>query len=319
MTSKHRRQRGSRTHGGGTHKNRRGAGHRGGRGKAGRSKHEFHNHEELGDKGFKPPNQRDFVEVKIQKLDEDAALLVADGLAEETDSGYRIDAREVVDTESAKDGVKVLGNGQVRQELEVIADAFTQSAVEMIVSAGGDAIEPEEEIKTGEKSDDIMDDYKEYLEEKRELVEQGDKLSSEEIDKILEVGLESTEIEPVYDLLLEQYDSVDELSVEDAVSLCHLKIISEEYSFDTSEVDYLLEEYFSDVSLSEEHFEEVSEGLPEHISISEIREILRDREESIREADKMAFDDDPEARDKLVSEAQKTYLYLVQDRLAAGV
>ena len=32
MTSKKRRQRGSRTHGGGTHKNRRGAGHRGGRG-----------------------------------------------------------------------------------------------------------------------------------------------------------------------------------------------------------------------------------------------------------------------------------------------
>ena len=36
MTDKKRRQRGSRTHGGGSQKNRRGAGNRGGRGRAGR-------------------------------------------------------------------------------------------------------------------------------------------------------------------------------------------------------------------------------------------------------------------------------------------
>ena len=71
MTDKNRRQRGSRTHGGGTHKNRRGAGHRGGRGAAGRSKHEYHNYGPLGKHGFKRPedSQTEVLEVKVQKLD----------------------------------------------------------------------------------------------------------------------------------------------------------------------------------------------------------------------------------------------------------
>ncbi|TVT87177.1 50S ribosomal protein L15, partial [Haloferax volcanii] len=92
MTSKKRRQRGSRTHSGGTHKNRRGAGHRGGRGRAGRDKHEFHNYEPLGKHGFKRPDvlQDDVAEVKVQKLDEDAALLAADGVAEKDGDTYVI-------------------------------------------------------------------------------------------------------------------------------------------------------------------------------------------------------------------------------------
>jgi len=142
MTDKKRRQRGSRTHGGGTHKNRRGAGHRGGRGAAGRSKHEFHNYGPLGKHGFKRPEdaQTDVLEVKAQKLDEDAALYVADGLAEEDGGAYVIDARDVVDGGHDADVVKVLGGGQVRNELHVTADAFTAGAVEGIESAGGDAV-----------------------------------------------------------------------------------------------------------------------------------------------------------------------------------
>jgi large subunit ribosomal protein L15 len=141
MTSKKRRQRGSRTHGGGTHKNRRGAGNRGGRGRAGRDKHEFHNYEPLGKHGFKrPEDAKDtVVEVKVQKLDEDAALLAADDVAETDGDAYHIDARDVAEDGYEADVVKVLGGGQVRQELHVVADAFTAGAVELIEEAGGSA------------------------------------------------------------------------------------------------------------------------------------------------------------------------------------
>ncbi|SDJ65840.1 uL15m family ribosomal protein [Natronorubrum texcoconense] len=142
MTSKKRRQRGSRTHSGGTHKNRRGAGHRGGRGRAGRSKHEFHNYEPKGKHGFKrPQNIRDEVaEIDVQKLDEDAILYVADDLADETDDGYAIDARDVVEDGHEVDKVKVLGSGQVRNSLEITADDFSESAEEKLEAAGGEAV-----------------------------------------------------------------------------------------------------------------------------------------------------------------------------------
>jgi len=157
MTDKKKRQRGSRTHGGGTHKNRRGAGHRGGRGRAGRDKHEFHNYEPLGKHGFTRPEtvQDEVREVTVQELDENAALYAAEGLAEETDDGYRIDARDVADDGYDADVVKVLGDGQVRNELSVVADAFTASAVEKLESAGGDAdlSERAEEAETDEADD----------------------------------------------------------------------------------------------------------------------------------------------------------------------
>jgi len=160
MTSKKRRQRGSRTHGGGTHKNRRGAGHRGGRGRAGRAKHEFHNYEPLGKHGFSRPedSQETVLTVSVQKLDEDAALYAAEGVAEETDDGYQLDARDVVDDGWDVDAVKVLGSGQVRNSLDVTADAFSASAVELIEEAGGDAVlserAQEEEFGGSEDEDD---------------------------------------------------------------------------------------------------------------------------------------------------------------------
>ncbi|WP_313691304.1 uL15m family ribosomal protein [Halorarum halobium] len=141
MSNKKRRQRGSRTHGGGSHKNRRGAGHRGGRGAAGRKKHERNLYGPLGKHGFKrPPSvQEDVVEVTAQKLDEDAALLAAEGLAEERGDGYAIDARDVAEDGHEADVVKVLGNGSVRGELHVTADAFTGEARTLIEEAGGSA------------------------------------------------------------------------------------------------------------------------------------------------------------------------------------
>lgn len=142
MTDKKRRQRGSRTHGGGTHKNRRGAGHRGGRGRAGRDKHEFHNYEPLGKSGFDRPQKvkRDVETVNLRELDEDAAVLAAEGDAEETDGGYRLDVRDFVEDGHEVDAVKVLGAGRVHNELEVVADAFSDGAREALESAGGEAV-----------------------------------------------------------------------------------------------------------------------------------------------------------------------------------
>ena len=141
MTSKKRRNRGSRTHGGGSHKNRRGAGHRGGRGKAGSRKHEMHHYGPWAKHGFTQPEeaQDDVAEVRVQKIDEDAALLAAEGVAENDDGAYTIDARDVAEDGWEADVVKVLGNGQVRNELDVVADDFTDSARELIESAGGEA------------------------------------------------------------------------------------------------------------------------------------------------------------------------------------
>jgi large subunit ribosomal protein L15 len=154
MTSKKNRQRGSRTHGGGTHKNRRGAGHRGGRGAAGRDKHEYHNYEPLGKYGFSRPQsvQKEVLTIDVQKLDEDAALYVADGTADETDGGYRLDARDIVEDGHEADVVKVLGGGQVRNELTVVADAFSASAVEQLEENGG-AAELSDRAETAEDDD----------------------------------------------------------------------------------------------------------------------------------------------------------------------
>jgi len=138
MTSKKNRQRGGRTHGGGSQKNRRGAGHRGGRGRAGRSKHEFHNYPSKRKSGFKRPDQvqDDVAEVDVQTLDEDAALLAAEGLAEAENGGYRLDVREVVEDDEV-DFVKLLGNGQVRTELHLLTDAVSDGAREKVEAAGG--------------------------------------------------------------------------------------------------------------------------------------------------------------------------------------
>lgn len=141
MTSKKDRQRGSRTHGGGSQKNRRGAGNRGGRGDAGREKHEFHGTEPMGRSGFtQPPEVQDEVAViDVGRLDEDAPLLAADGVAEEVEDGYRIDARDIVEDGYEVDTVKVLGGGQVRHELTIVADTFSDAATELIEEAGGNA------------------------------------------------------------------------------------------------------------------------------------------------------------------------------------
>ena len=167
MTSKKRRQRGSRTHGGGTHKNRRGAGHRGGRGRAGRDKHEFHNYGPLGKHGFSRPEKvkEEILTIEVRELDEDAALYVAEGLAEDTGDGYRLDARDVVEDGHEADVVKVLGGGQVRRELDVTADAFSESAETLLDEAGGEAtLSDRGEQRLADATDDTDEDTEEVEE-----------------------------------------------------------------------------------------------------------------------------------------------------------
>lgn len=165
MTSKKQRQRGSRTHGGGTHKNRRGAGNRGGRGRAGRDKHEFHNYEPLGKSGFKRPQKtrRDIETVNLRELDEDIAILADDGVAKTSGDGYTIDARDLVDDGHEADVVKVLGAGQVYTELEVVADAFSESATDALETAGGEAVLSErgEELEAEAEKDTTDEDNEE--------------------------------------------------------------------------------------------------------------------------------------------------------------
>jgi large subunit ribosomal protein L15 len=165
MTSKKRRQRGSRTHGGGSHKNRRGAGHRGGRGNAGRDKHEYHNHEPLGKSGFKRPQKtdRDVETINLRELDEDIAILVAEDVAEESGDGYTVDARDVVENGYDADLVKVLGGGQVHNALEIVADAFSEDAEEALEGAGGEAVLSErgEELAEEAEKDTSEEDNEE--------------------------------------------------------------------------------------------------------------------------------------------------------------
>ena len=141
MTSKKDRQRGTRTRGGGSHKGQRGAGNRGGRGAAGRDKHERQLYGPLGKYGFTRPEdvQAEVAEINVGRLDEDAVLYAAEGLAEETDAGYEIDARDVVEDGHEVDAVKMLGGGQVHDELVVTADAFSAEARRLIEDAGGEA------------------------------------------------------------------------------------------------------------------------------------------------------------------------------------
>ena len=165
MTSKKRRQRGSRTHGGGTHKNRRGAGHRGGRGRAGRDKHEFHNYEPLGKSGFKRPQKtrRETKTVNLRELDEDIAILESEGVAEESGDAYTIDARDVVEDGYEADVVKILGAGQVYNALEIVADAFSEDAEAALEAAGGEAVLSErgEELEAEAERDTTDEDDEE--------------------------------------------------------------------------------------------------------------------------------------------------------------
>jgi len=80
-------------------------------------------------RGFTNINSKEIVAINVDVLNrfEDGAVVTVDTLLE---SGI---------IKNPKDGVKILGNGQLTKKLEVKVDAFSASAVEKIQALGGKA------------------------------------------------------------------------------------------------------------------------------------------------------------------------------------
>ena len=80
-------------------------------------------------RGFTNINSKEIVAINVDVLNrfEDGAVVTVDTLLE---SGI---------IKNPKDGVKILGNGELTKKLEVKVDAFSASAVEKIQALGGKA------------------------------------------------------------------------------------------------------------------------------------------------------------------------------------
>ena len=80
-------------------------------------------------RGFNCPSHKEIVGINLSALDrfEDGAVVDVDALVE---SGV---------VRNPKDGVKILGNGDITKKLTVKANAFSASAKEKIEAAGGNA------------------------------------------------------------------------------------------------------------------------------------------------------------------------------------
>jgi large subunit ribosomal protein L15 len=126
-----RKQRGSRSCGGGSHKKRRGAGHRGGKGMAGTHKSKWtwvikYDPEHFGRRGFKTPKavKKSIRTINVGELEKLAQIQRGN--------------KSTLDLSGKYD--KVLGKGKVSIPLVVRADSFTEKAVKKIESAGGKAV-----------------------------------------------------------------------------------------------------------------------------------------------------------------------------------
>lgn len=138
-TRKIRKMRGSRTVGGGCSKKRRGAGHRGGRGMAGGHKHHWtwivkYDPDHFGKHGFKRPNKTitRYNVVNLNYLDEKSEELVEKGLAQTDGSKITVDVTKLGYN-------KVLGQGRITKPLIIRSPSFSQSAINKIEEAGGEA------------------------------------------------------------------------------------------------------------------------------------------------------------------------------------
>ena len=78
-------------------------------------------------RGFKNRNTLEIVAINVSALEkfEDGATVTIDAM------------KEVGIISNAKDGVKILGNGELTKKLTVQVNAFSASAVEKIEAAGG--------------------------------------------------------------------------------------------------------------------------------------------------------------------------------------
>ena len=80
-------------------------------------------------RGFKNRNTKEIVSINMSKLEvfEDGATVTIDAM------------KEIGIIKNPKDGVKILGSGELTKKLTVQANAFSASAKEMIESLGGKA------------------------------------------------------------------------------------------------------------------------------------------------------------------------------------
>ena len=133
---KKRRQRGSKTHGGGSMKKRRGAGHRGGRGRAGSGKKgdakKPRYWKDKKKKGFKSVQQKkgDLKVINISKINETLDTLESEGKVKKVKGVYQIDLKGL-----GYD--KLLGAGSPSGKYNVTVGMASDSAVEKIEKAGG--------------------------------------------------------------------------------------------------------------------------------------------------------------------------------------
>jgi len=133
--------RASRSHGYGSHKKHRGGGHRGGRGRAGSGKRGdskktkfWKNPDYFGKYGFvsKVPKVKIY-SVNIDYLQDKLQMLLDKKIAIEKAGVYEIDVSKLGFN-------KVLGNRNLSKKFKIISYSFSESAIEKIKSAGGEAI-----------------------------------------------------------------------------------------------------------------------------------------------------------------------------------
>lgn len=136
------KNRGSGTHGHGSSKKRRGAGNRGGRGRAGLGKKAKHKKVQavksgghLGEAGFKRPQQvvEETTVINLRDIDQLIDEFVEDGSAEQDGDHYVFDAEQ-----AGYD--KVLGAGRLTKNIDVKAEAFSDSAEHKLEENGNEAI-----------------------------------------------------------------------------------------------------------------------------------------------------------------------------------
>ena len=111
-----------------------GKGHKGQKARAGAPRPGFEGgqmplYRRIPKRGFNCPSHKEIVGINLSALDrfEDGAVVDVDALVE---SGV---------VRNPKDGVKILGNGDITKKLTVKANAFSASAKEKIEAAGGTA------------------------------------------------------------------------------------------------------------------------------------------------------------------------------------
>lgn len=80
-------------------------------------------------RGFTNRNTKEIIAINVDKLNrfEDGALVTVESLM------------EIGIINNPKDGVKILGNGELTKKLDVKVNAFSESAIEKIKALGGNA------------------------------------------------------------------------------------------------------------------------------------------------------------------------------------